>query len=80
MKATHTNFVGAMAGLAMVAVAAAGCSRYTVDQGRSPSQVVIMNLEAASGAQSAVFGGTLDSDVITVVNRTVGGRGCPVRC
>jgi len=65
VQATHTNFVGAVAGLAMVAAAAAGCSRYTLDQGRSPSQVVIVNLEAASGAQSAVFSGTLDSDVIT---------------
>jgi hypothetical protein len=36
-------------------------------QGRSPSQVVINSLEAASGAEPAAMGGTLRSDVITLV-------------
>ena len=71
MHATQTNLI---VGLAMAAaVAGASCSRHLLDQGRSPSQVVITSLEAASGAQPAVFGGTLNSDVVTAVGRTVGG-------
>jgi len=42
--------------------------------GRSPSLVVIDRLEAASGARPGDFGGTLDSDVITNVQRTVNGQ------
>ncbi|MEQ1896221.1 MAG: hypothetical protein ABL971_02400 [Vicinamibacterales bacterium] len=43
--------------------------------GRSPVLLVIMSLEAASGATPTAFGGTLDSDVLTNVSRTVeGGR------
>ena len=41
--------------------------------GRSPVLLVIMSLEAASGATPTAFGGTLDSDVVTNVSRTVGG-------
>ncbi len=41
--------------------------------GRSPVLLVITSLEAASGATPAAFGGTLDSDVLTNVSRTVGG-------
>ena len=39
------------------------CGR--TDLGRSPSQVVVDVLEAASGAESDEFGGTLRSDVLT---------------
>jgi hypothetical protein len=49
------------------ALVASGCGDL-VRQGRSPVMLVIDRLEAASGAQqSAQFGGTLDSDVITIV-------------
>ncbi len=73
MHATHTTIAGALAGLVLTVLGTAGCSQFLRDQGRSPAQVTIMNLEAASGAQSSAFGGTLDSDVITNVKRTVGG-------
>ena len=50
-----------------------GC---TVGQlrGRSPSYVVIDALEATSGARPSEFGGTLASDVVTRVTKTVGGN------
>jgi hypothetical protein len=51
---------------------ASACGR--TDMGRSPSLVVIDRLEAASGARPGEFGGTLDSDVITNVQRTVNGQ------
>src|SRR5687768_17885643 len=44
-----------------------------VRQGRSPVQLVINSLEAASGADPDDFGTTLLSDVQTVVERPVGG-------
>lgn len=72
MDAKRMRLIGATAVLAAVA-ASAGCGQY-VRQGRSPSVIAIMNLEAASGAQAGAFSGTLDSDVITIVNRTVGGQ------
>ncbi len=62
--------------LALVAVAAAtvagGCGE-VARSGRSPSILVVSTFEAASGATPTLFGGTLDSDVITNVDRTVGG-------
>lgn len=59
--------------LALAAAAlAAGCGE-VARSGRSPSLLVVSSLEAASGATPATFGGTLDSDVITIVNRTEGG-------
>jgi hypothetical protein len=41
--------------------------------GRSPSILVIDSLTAASGAQASTFGGFLNSDVITLVKKSVGG-------
>jgi hypothetical protein len=67
------RFLGTAAALAAVA-AGAGCATDFTRQGRSPSQITIVNLEAASGAQPGLFGGTLDSDVITLVSRTVAGE------
>ena len=57
----------------LVPLLTSACGEY-VRQGTSPSQVVIMLLEAASGAQPEAFGGTLRSDVITAVHRTVEGQ------
>lgn len=63
--------------LVIVVIAAASvtvsCGEY-VRQGNSPVQVVITLLEGASGATPDRFGGTLDSDVLTIVNRTIGGQ------
>jgi len=56
--------------LAGVVIVSVGCSSDVLRQDRSPMLVVIDRLEAASGAEgtSAVFGATLFSDVITVVD------------
>jgi len=62
--------------LVATAAGTAGCGE-VARSGRSPSMLVIGSLEAASGAQPATFGGTLDSDVITIVERTVGGVQVP---
>ena len=53
------------------ATATAGCSDF-IRQDRSPVTLVIDRLEAASGASgtSAAFGGTLNSDVITIVDNS----------
>jgi hypothetical protein len=45
----------------------AGCGVY--EQGSSSSVVRIIQLEAASGAKPDIFGGTLNSDVTTIVKR-----------
>lgn len=73
MHATQTKLAGALAAVTLLALGATGCGQYLREQGRSPSQVAIVNLEASSGAQPTAFGGTLDSDVITNVKRTIGG-------
>ena len=49
----------------LLVLASAGCG--DVSQGRSPSQVVITALEGASGAVPDQFGGTLSSDVLTLL-------------
>ena len=65
MKATK------LTGLTLaLAVLAAGCGEVSRN-GRAPVMVVITALEAASGAEPDAFGGTLFSDVITVVERTI---------
>jgi hypothetical protein len=53
--------------LTSLSMLTAGCGN--VSQGPSPSVVRITLLEAASGAAPDKFGGTLNSDVITVVKR-----------
>jgi hypothetical protein len=51
----------------VVALAAAGCGDLAT-QGRSPVQLTILSLEAASGVTPADFGATHHSDVITTVD------------
>ena len=60
------------AGILLLAVAVSGCGEYVRGQGRGPAQPIILALVAAPGATPDKFTGTLASDVITVVNRTVG--------
>jgi hypothetical protein len=50
----------------------AGCGE-VARNGRAPAMVVISRLEAASGAEPDEFGGTLNSDVLTLVKRDVNG-------
>jgi hypothetical protein len=57
---------------ALLGIASAGCGDL-VRQGRGPSQVVIMSLQGASGADPEELGGTLRSDVITNITRTENG-------
>ncbi len=59
--------------LVAACAASAGCGD-VVRQGRAPVQLVITSLEAASGAEPDEFGGTLLSDVLTVVERSVDGQ------
>jgi hypothetical protein len=53
--------------LTSLSLLTAGCGVY--DQGSSSSVVRIIQLEASSGAKPDVFGGTLNSDVTTMVKR-----------
>ena len=55
------------------AVLLAGCGE-VARNGRAPVMVTISSLEAASGAEPDEFGGTLNSDVITLVKRDVNGQ------
>jgi hypothetical protein len=54
---------------ALLAALASGCAGDLARQGRSPVQLVIESLTAASGATPEEFGGTLLSDVVTLVER-----------
>ena len=69
MNATFTRIVcfGALLG-----IASAGCGDL-VRQGRGPSQIVIMSLEAAPGADPEELAGNLQSDVVTNVMQTENG-------
>ena len=49
------------------ALGAAGCGEF-VRESRSPSQLVIVSFEGASGAEPEEFGNTVHSDVVTVVD------------
>jgi hypothetical protein len=50
-------------------LASASCGDLT-RQGTSPSYLIVSSIEGASGAQPESFGGTLNSDVITVKNNS----------
>ena len=58
----------AIAAALLLASMSAGCGEL-VRQGRSPVQLVINSLTAASGAEPEEFGTTLRSDVLTVVEQ-----------
>ena len=62
----------AAAGL-VLALGVSGCTRGQM-VGTSSSYLIIDSLEAASGAVPAVFSGTLGSDVLTYVNKTIDGK------
>jgi hypothetical protein len=68
-----------LAGLTAVlpAILMAGCGEVS-RTGRAPVQLVILALEASSGAEPDRFGGTLSSDVVTVVQRQQGGQSVDV--
>jgi hypothetical protein len=60
------------AGILLLAITATGCGEYVRNSGRAPAQPVVMALEGASGAQPDKFNGTLASDVLTLVKKTIG--------
>jgi hypothetical protein len=59
--------------LAASCAMSAACGDF-VRQGRAPVQLVIRSLVGASGATPGTFGGTLLSDVVTLVTQTVNGQ------
>jgi hypothetical protein len=63
---------GVVPSLCLLAGAASGCGDF-VRQGWGPSLATVAVLEAASGAEPARFGGTLGSDVVTYVKKTIDG-------
>jgi hypothetical protein len=63
MRLTHISRLGVLA----VALAATSCGS-AVRQGSGTSFLIINSLEAASGAEPDDMGGTLHSDVITIVD------------
>lgn len=63
----NTTSRAALAALAVLALATAGCGKYVRDQGTSPVQVVITSMQGAQGSSPTTFGVPLDSDVITNV-------------
>ena len=63
---------GTVPALCLVALGAAGCGEY-VREGRGPVTAVVSMLEAAPGSTPEELGGTLHSDVITFVKKTIGG-------
>jgi hypothetical protein len=62
----------ARAGILLLAIAATGCGQYVRDAGRAPAQPIILALVGASGAQPDKFSGTVQADVLTYVNKTIG--------
>jgi hypothetical protein len=56
----------------LLAVATAGCGEYVRNSGRAPAQPIILALQGASGAEPDRLRGTVQSDVLTFVNRTIG--------
>ena len=59
----------ATAAIALVAIAASCCGKYVRDQGTAPAQVVILQMQGASGANATQFGVPVLSDVITMVTK-----------
>lgn len=66
MSAMCKKVVGTVV-IAAAALGAAGCGEF-VRGSRSPSQLLIVSLEGASGANPSEFGNTVTSDVVTIVD------------
>jgi hypothetical protein len=61
-----------LVGMAGTAVLGAGCGEF-VRQGQGPVLAVVTMVEGASGADPTRFGGTLGSDVLTMVKKDLNG-------
>jgi len=60
------------AALVLLAVSGTGCGEYVRNSGRAPAQPIILSLLAASGADPDKLRGSLQSDVLTYVNKKIG--------
>lgn len=69
MTAHSIHRLATAAAIASAAVLASGCGKYVRDQGTSPAQVVILQMQGASGAAPTQFGIPVLSDVITIVTK-----------
>jgi len=67
-RTTYHTWAAAVA----CAAALSGCSE-TIREGDGPVQAMVTSLEAAPGAEPSRFGGTLSSDVLTVVKKDLNG-------
>ena len=67
-RTTYHTWAAAVA----CAAALSGCSE-TIREGDGPVQAMVTSLEAAPGAEPTRFGGTLSSDVLTVVKKDLNG-------
>ena len=67
----RTTYRTLAAGVACAA-ALSGCSE-TIREGRGPVQAMVTTLEGAPGAEPNKFGGTLSSDVLTLVKKDENG-------
>lgn len=70
-RATIRRIAGALA-LGAVVVASAGCGELA-RTGRSSTFLILDSLSAASGATPGTFSNTLNSDVQTIVEQSIGG-------
>lgn len=68
MRRTGLCVLGALA----LSVTSLGCAA-TGRPGQASSYLIVESLVAASGAKATEFGGTLGSDVLTLVNRSING-------
>jgi hypothetical protein len=59
-----------LTGILLVTTLVSGCGEL-VREGRSPSQLVIVSLEGASGSTPTEFGNPLQSDIETIVERNI---------
>jgi len=67
-RTTYRTWAAAVA----CAAALSGCSE-AIREGRGPVQAMVTSLEAAPGAEPNKFGGTLSSDVLTLVKKDENG-------
>lgn len=68
-----THRLGRLALMLAGLMASASCASELTRSGRSPALLVIDSISAASGAAPEKFGSQLNSDVVTLVEQTVGG-------
>jgi hypothetical protein len=76
MRSTHSTFVtrGLTAILLGGAILTSTSCGEVARTGDSPAFLIVSSVEAASGAEPSLFGGTLNSDVETIVEEQIAGQ------